>query len=47
MLTTHTHEEFVSLAALYEDHSCILCENVSSVALIRSFQIEHYVYGDS
>jgi len=45
MQNTHTHEEFASLIALYEDHSCTPCEDASSAALIRPSQIKQYVYG--
>ena len=44
MLRTHTHEEFSSLLTQYDDYSCILCEDASSVALLRLSQIERYVY---
>ena len=45
MLDAHTYEEFVSLVALYQDHTCMPCENASCVALICPSQIQHFVYG--
>ena len=45
MLNTHTREDFASLAVLYQDHSCMPCEDASFMALIRPSQIKHCVYG--
>jgi hypothetical protein len=45
-LQPHTHEDFASLLALYEAHSCTPCGDASSTALIRPFRIKRYVYGE-
>jgi hypothetical protein len=45
VLLTHTHEAFASLVFLYKDHSCLPCEDASSMALIRPSYIKHYICG--
>jgi hypothetical protein len=45
MLLTHKHEEFASLAALYENYTYPPCEDVSWAALLRPSPIQNYIYG--
>ena len=45
LLHTHSHEEFSEIANQYEDESCLLCIDVSGVALLHPSLIRHYTYG--